>query len=154
MFTGDLIDGERAAAMDLVKEAGPGDELDDRVELIVERLQNRPTANIGLAKEAIHDNLGPTLVGRSSMRGPPPVCVLRHARTRGGHRRIPEWATTGLRVSHPAEWVRLQVEEILGILKENLPLHLLVEIGVPCERLQPRLGLYHRIVGPEHYFIL
>jgi len=57
VFTGDLIDAERAAAMDLVKEAGPGDELDDRVEVIVERLQNRPIANIGLAEEAIHGNL-------------------------------------------------------------------------------------------------
>lgn len=57
-FTGRLIDASEAAEMDLVNDAVPDDELDDRVEEILDTLQNRPTANIGLAKEAIHDNLG------------------------------------------------------------------------------------------------
>lgn len=57
-FTGRLVDASAAAEMDLVNEAVPGEELDERVDDLVETLQNRPTANIGLAKEAIHDNLG------------------------------------------------------------------------------------------------
>lgn len=57
-FTGRLIGAEAAAEMDLVNETVPDDELDDRVTDLVDTLQNRPTANIGLAKEAIHDNLG------------------------------------------------------------------------------------------------
>ena len=57
-FTGRLIGAEAAGEMDLVNETVPDDELDDRVTDLVDTLQNRPTANIGLAKEAIHDNLG------------------------------------------------------------------------------------------------
>lgn len=57
-FTGDLVGAEAAAEMGLVNEAVPDDELDDRVTELVETLRSRPTANIGLAKEAIHDSLG------------------------------------------------------------------------------------------------
>jgi len=57
-FTGDLVDADAAAEMSLVNETVPDDELDDRVADLVETLQRRPTANIGLAKEAIHDSLG------------------------------------------------------------------------------------------------
>lgn len=57
-FTGKLIDAKTAAAMDLVNEAVPDDDLDEQVAHILDTLQNRPTANIGFAKEAIHSNLG------------------------------------------------------------------------------------------------
>jgi enoyl-CoA hydratase/carnithine racemase len=57
-FTGELIDASEAATMDLVNGTVPDERLDERVEELVETLRNRPTANIGLAKEAIHDNLG------------------------------------------------------------------------------------------------
>ena len=57
-FTGRLVDASEAAGMDLVNGAVPDDELAERVEDLVDTLRNRPTANIGLAKEAIHDNLG------------------------------------------------------------------------------------------------
>jgi enoyl-CoA hydratase/carnithine racemase len=57
-FTGRLVDASDAAEMDLVNETVPDGELDERVDDLVETLRNRPTANIGLAKEAIHDNLG------------------------------------------------------------------------------------------------
>lgn len=57
-FTGDLVDADAAAAMELVNETVPDDELDARVDELVQTLQNRPTPNIGLAKEAIHDSLG------------------------------------------------------------------------------------------------
>lgn len=57
-FTGRLIDAEEAAGMDLVNEVVPDNTLDDRVTDLVDTLRNRPTENIGLAKQAIHDNLG------------------------------------------------------------------------------------------------
>ncbi|MFC7134808.1 MULTISPECIES: enoyl-CoA hydratase/isomerase family protein [Salinibaculum] len=57
-FTGKLVSAEEAAEMDLVNEVVPDDDLDDRVADLVETLANRPTANIGMAKRAIHDNLG------------------------------------------------------------------------------------------------
>ncbi|WP_135822285.1 enoyl-CoA hydratase/isomerase family protein [Halostella litorea] len=57
-FTGDLIDAATAAEMDLVNEAVPADELDDAVGDLLETLAARPTENIALAKEAIHENLG------------------------------------------------------------------------------------------------
>jgi enoyl-CoA hydratase/carnithine racemase len=60
-FTGQLIDAGEAAELDLVNEAVPDGQLDERVTDLVETLKNRPTANIGLAKEAIHDNLGHAL---------------------------------------------------------------------------------------------
>jgi enoyl-CoA hydratase/carnithine racemase len=57
-FTGELIDASEAAEMDLVNGSVPDGRLDERVGDLVGTLRNRPTANIGLAKEAIHDNLG------------------------------------------------------------------------------------------------
>lgn len=57
-FTGELVGADEAAAMDLVNEAVPDDELDDRVADLVDTLRRQPTANVGLAKEAIHENLG------------------------------------------------------------------------------------------------
>jgi len=57
-FTGELIDANEAAAMDLINGTVPDEQLDERVEDLIDMLRNRPTANIGLAKEAIHDNLG------------------------------------------------------------------------------------------------
>jgi enoyl-CoA hydratase/carnithine racemase len=59
-FTGKLISAEEASDLDLVNEVVPDDELDDRVATLVETLENRPTANVGMAKRAIHDNLGQT----------------------------------------------------------------------------------------------
>ena len=57
-FTGDLIDAEEASAMDLINETVADGDLDGQVEELLETLRSKPTANIGLAKEAIHDNLG------------------------------------------------------------------------------------------------
>jgi enoyl-CoA hydratase/carnithine racemase len=59
-FTGKLISAEEASDLDLVNEVVPDDELDDRVATLVETLENRPTANVGMAKRAIHNNLGQT----------------------------------------------------------------------------------------------
>jgi len=57
-FTGEFIDADRAADLELVNEAVPADELDNRVADIVEQLARGPTATIGLMKQAIHENLG------------------------------------------------------------------------------------------------
>jgi enoyl-CoA hydratase/carnithine racemase len=58
IFTGELFSAERAAAMDLVNEAVPADDLDATVDEAVGTLAARPTETIALAKEAIHANLG------------------------------------------------------------------------------------------------
>jgi enoyl-CoA hydratase/carnithine racemase len=57
-FTGRLFSAGEAADLDLINEAIAGDALDDRVDDLLETLAERPTENIGLAKRAIHDNLG------------------------------------------------------------------------------------------------
>ncbi len=57
-FTGELVDADAAAEMDLLNAAVPAAELDDRVDDLLGTLGEQPTANIGLAKQAIHDNLG------------------------------------------------------------------------------------------------
>ena len=57
-FTGEFFDAERAADLELVNEAVPADELDDRVAETVARLANGPTATIGAMKRAFHENLG------------------------------------------------------------------------------------------------
>ncbi|SDQ90178.1 enoyl-CoA hydratase/isomerase family protein [Natronobacterium texcoconense] len=57
-FTGEFFDAERAAELDLVNEAVPDDELDDRVTETVERLGRRPTDVIGTMKQAMHENMG------------------------------------------------------------------------------------------------
>jgi len=57
-FTGEFIAAAEAADLGLINEAVPGDELDERVAALLETLSRRPTETIGLAKQAIHDNLG------------------------------------------------------------------------------------------------
>ena len=57
-FTGEFFDAERAAELDLINEAVAADELDDRVDELLETLSRRPTLTIGLTKQAMHENLG------------------------------------------------------------------------------------------------
>ncbi|APW96706.1 enoyl-CoA hydratase [Halobiforma lacisalsi AJ5] len=57
-FTGRLLDAAEADDLDLVNETVPDDELEDRIDDLLETLAERPTENVGLAKRAIHDNLG------------------------------------------------------------------------------------------------
>ncbi|WP_323171736.1 enoyl-CoA hydratase-related protein [Natrialba sp. PRR66] len=57
-FTGEFVDAERAADLDLINEAVPASELDGRVTETVERLGRRPTDVIGITKQAMHENLG------------------------------------------------------------------------------------------------
>jgi enoyl-CoA hydratase/carnithine racemase len=57
-FTGRLFPADEAADLDLINDVVPDDALDERVDDLLETLAQRPTENIGLAKRAIHDNLG------------------------------------------------------------------------------------------------
>jgi len=57
-FTGEFISAREAADLGLINEAVLGDDLDNRVAELVTTLAARPTETIGLAKQAIHDNLG------------------------------------------------------------------------------------------------
>jgi 2-(1,2-epoxy-1,2-dihydrophenyl)acetyl-CoA isomerase len=56
-MTGKLVDAEEAAAMDLVNDVVPDDELDAAVDDLLDTLRARPTATMGLVKEALHGNL-------------------------------------------------------------------------------------------------
>lgn len=60
-FTGRLLPAEEAADLDLVSEAVPDGDLDDRVAELVDTLRSRPTETIALTKRAIHGNLGRSL---------------------------------------------------------------------------------------------
>ena len=60
-FTGKLLSATEAAELDIVNEAVPDDQLDDRVDDLLETLADQPTESIGLAKRAIHGNLGASL---------------------------------------------------------------------------------------------
>jgi 2-(1,2-epoxy-1,2-dihydrophenyl)acetyl-CoA isomerase len=57
-FTGEFFSAAKAADLDLINEAVPADELDERVEALLGTLSRRPTETIGLAKQAIHGNMG------------------------------------------------------------------------------------------------
>lgn len=57
-FTGEFFGAEEAAEMGLVNEVVADDELDEAVEDLLDTLRKRPTRTIGLAKRAIHENLG------------------------------------------------------------------------------------------------
>lgn len=57
-FTGESFDAAEAADLGLINEAVPAEDLDGRVDDLLETLADRPTETIGLAKAAIHDNLG------------------------------------------------------------------------------------------------
>ncbi|NEU57158.1 enoyl-CoA hydratase/isomerase family protein [Halorussus sp. MSC15.2] len=57
-FTGEFFGAEEAAEMGLVNEVAAEDELDAAVEDLLDTLRERPTRTIGLAKRAIHENMG------------------------------------------------------------------------------------------------
>ena len=60
-FTGTLIPAAEAADLEIVNETVPDDQLDERVDDLLETLADQPTESIGLAKRAIHKNLGASL---------------------------------------------------------------------------------------------
>ena len=57
-FTGRFFDGKEAADLGIVNEVLPEEELDDRIDDLLDTLRARPTRTIGMAKRAIHANLG------------------------------------------------------------------------------------------------
>ncbi|UHQ98951.1 enoyl-CoA hydratase-related protein (plasmid) [Natrinema zhouii] len=60
-FTGKLLSATEAADLEIVNEAVPDDRVDGRVDDLLETLADQPTESIGLAKRAIHGNLGASL---------------------------------------------------------------------------------------------
>jgi enoyl-CoA hydratase len=54
LFTGDLVEGSEAAEMGLVWEAVPGEELDDRVDALAERIAGVPRNQLMMQKLAIN----------------------------------------------------------------------------------------------------
>ncbi|USZ68009.1 enoyl-CoA hydratase-related protein [Halorussus salilacus] len=58
-FTGEFFPAEEAAEMGLINEvAGDEADLDEAVADLLDTLRERPTRTIGLAKRAIHENMG------------------------------------------------------------------------------------------------
>lgn len=57
-FTGEFFSAGEAADLGLVNETVPGDELDDAVDGILDKLRAGPSRTIGLMKRAMHENLG------------------------------------------------------------------------------------------------
>jgi len=57
-FTGEFFGAAEAAEMGLINEAVADDELETAVDELLDTLTDRPTRTIGLAKRAIHQNLG------------------------------------------------------------------------------------------------
>jgi enoyl-CoA hydratase/carnithine racemase len=57
-FTGRFFDSEEAAALGLVNEVVAENELDDRIDELLDVLRERPTRTIGMAKRTMHANLG------------------------------------------------------------------------------------------------
>jgi len=60
-FTGRLISASTAAEWDIINEAVPDGDLEDRTETLLSTLAEQPTQTIALTKQAIHDNIGQTL---------------------------------------------------------------------------------------------
>ncbi|MCH7660626.1 MAG: enoyl-CoA hydratase/isomerase family protein [Euryarchaeota archaeon] len=57
-FTGRFFDGAEAAELGLINEVVSENELDDRIDDLLTVLKSRPTRTIGMAKRAMHANLG------------------------------------------------------------------------------------------------
>ncbi|UNI16584.1 hypothetical protein JDV02_003010 [Purpureocillium takamizusanense] len=57
LFTGDLINGEEAAAMGLVLKAVPASQLDDTVNLLVERIKSVPINQLWMQKQVINNTM-------------------------------------------------------------------------------------------------
>jgi enoyl-CoA hydratase len=61
LFTGDLIDGKEAARIGLVSEAAPADQLDARVQALLDRIKGVPKNQLWMQKAAINsafENMG------------------------------------------------------------------------------------------------
>jgi 2-(1,2-epoxy-1,2-dihydrophenyl)acetyl-CoA isomerase len=57
-FTGEFFGADEAAELGLINEVHPDDDLDTAVADLLDTLRDRPTKTIGLAKRAIHENVG------------------------------------------------------------------------------------------------
>jgi|AntDeeMinimDraft_4_1070355.scaffolds.fasta_scaffold00315_19 2-(1,2-epoxy-1,2-dihydrophenyl)acetyl-CoA isomerase len=57
-MTGEFISADEAADIDLINDAVPDGELDERVDELLATLRKRPTKTVGLTKRALHENAG------------------------------------------------------------------------------------------------
>lgn len=57
-MTGRIFDAEEAAELGLINDAVAGDELDKRVEELLDTLDGKPTETLALTKQGFHENLG------------------------------------------------------------------------------------------------
>jgi len=57
-MTGEFISADEAANIDLINDAVPDGELDERVDELLATLRKRPTKTVGLTKRALHENAG------------------------------------------------------------------------------------------------
>ncbi|MFC7210986.1 enoyl-CoA hydratase/isomerase family protein [Natronoarchaeum sp. GCM10025321] len=57
-MTGEFISADEAADIDLINDAVPDGELDERVDELLSTLRKRPTKTVGLTKRALHENAG------------------------------------------------------------------------------------------------
>lgn len=55
-MTGEFISAAEAAELDLLNETVPDDNLDERVDELLETLRKRPTKTVGLTKRTLHEN--------------------------------------------------------------------------------------------------
>ncbi len=55
-MTGEFISAAEAAELDLLNEAVPDHQLDERVDELLETLEKRPTETVGLTKRTLHEN--------------------------------------------------------------------------------------------------
>ncbi|HET6878466.1 MAG TPA: hypothetical protein VFH38_13120 [Jatrophihabitans sp.] len=95
MFTGDTITGDEAAEWGLAVEAPAPDELDERTEILLERIAAMPLNQLIMAKLALNSALLAQGVGTSTMVGTVFDGIARH--TREGHRFASRAAQAGFR---------------------------------------------------------
>jgi enoyl-CoA hydratase len=95
LFTGDTITGAEAVEWGLAIEAPPADELDERTEVLLERIARMPLNQLMMAKLALNTALLAQGVATSGMVSTVFDGIARH--TREGHRFVARAAEAGFR---------------------------------------------------------
>jgi enoyl-CoA hydratase len=95
LFTGDTLTGAEAAEWGLAVEAPPADELDERTEILLERIARMPVNQLMMAKLALNSALLGQGVATSGMVSTVFDGIARH--TREGHSFVTRAASAGFR---------------------------------------------------------
>jgi enoyl-CoA hydratase len=95
LFTGDTISGAEAAEWGLAVEAPDPDELDERTEILLERIARMPLSQLMMAKLALNSALLAQGVATSGMISTVFDGIARH--TREGHSFVARAAQAGFR---------------------------------------------------------